>query len=112
MFSFSLTEETLVNLPLHLQVKFPKFARLHTWQSVEQHQLDCRLDGGLLEGRVRALALVSSSSSTGHTPTTPDDFEQGRDAGTFVQTALADKTQQKPPHPPPIKSHARLSPPF
>ena len=31
------------------------------------------------------------------TPSNPDDFEQGHDAGTFVQTALADKTLQLAP---------------
>ena len=38
------------------------------------------------------------------TPSNPDDFEQGHDAGTFVQTALADKTLQLAPH---LSSHMR-----
>ena len=45
------------------------------------------------------------------TPPVHDDFEQGYDAGTFVQTALADKTLlvSPPPSLPPVSSHMRAA---
>ena len=53
-------------------------------------------------------ALVSSLSSIGHTYNPSDDFEQGHDAGTFVQTDGSSRqdTAVTPPSPQ-LSSHMR-----